>query len=93
MTLLAQYPSLTLPKMATPCPFKDKVIAVTGASRGTGLALTKYLLLRGAKVSMAATSKDNLNKAVAEIEKDIPDVKDRVMSFPVDVTNPKDVQD
>ncbi|KAF7551747.1 hypothetical protein G7Z17_g4808 [Cylindrodendrum hubeiense] len=79
--------------MANPYPFQDKVIAVTGASRGTGLALTQYLLARGAKVSMAATSEDNLNKAVSEIERDIPDVKGRVISFPVDVTNPKDVQD
>ncbi|KAK7424533.1 hypothetical protein QQX98_000498 [Neonectria punicea] len=78
--------------MANPYPFQDKVIAVTGASRGTGLALARYLLTRGAKVSMAATSKENLDKAVSEIEKDIPDVKDRVMSFPVDIRNPKDVE-
>lgn len=78
--------------MAEPYPFKDKVIVVTGASRGTGLALTRYLLVRGAKVSMAATSEENLRKAVAEIKRDIPDVEDRVMSFPVNVTNPTDVE-
>lgn len=78
--------------MANPYPFQDKIIAVTGASRGTGLALTRYLLTRGAKVSMAATSEENLKKAIAEIEKDIPDVKDRVISFPVDVSNSKDVE-
>lgn len=78
--------------MAEQYPFKDKVIAVTGASRGTGLALTRYLLIRGAKVSMAATSEANLNKAVAEIKRDIPDVEDRVISFPVNVTNPTDVE-
>ncbi|KAJ4316988.1 hypothetical protein N0V84_007583 [Fusarium piperis] len=78
--------------MAEPYPFKDKVIVVTGASRGTGLALTRYLLVRGAKVSMTATSEENLNKAVAQIKRDIPDVEDRVMSFPVNVTNPTDVE-
>ncbi|KAM5354877.1 hypothetical protein ACJ41O_001523 [Fusarium nematophilum] len=78
--------------MANPYPFQDRIIAVTGASRGTGLALTRYLLVRGAKVSMAATSEENLKKAVADIEKDIPDVKDRVIYFPVDVVNPKDVE-
>ncbi|KAM0416007.1 hypothetical protein ACHAPT_013034 [Fusarium lateritium] len=78
--------------MANPYPFQDKVIAVTGASRGTGLALTKYLLVRGAKVSMAATSEDNLKNAVAQIEKDVPNVKDRVIYFPVNVSNPDDVK-
>jgi NADP-dependent 3-hydroxy acid dehydrogenase YdfG len=79
--------------MADPYPFRNKVIAVTGASRGAGLALTRYLLIRGAKVSMAATSEDNLKRAVSEIERDIPDVKYRVISFPVNVSNPKDVED
>ena len=52
--------------MATtlPLPFQDRVIAVTGASRGTGLALARYLLARGAKVSMAATSEETLAKAL-----------------------------
>ncbi|KAI0145069.1 hypothetical protein GGR57DRAFT_481287 [Xylariaceae sp. FL1272] len=80
--------------MAATHPFQGKVIAVTGASRGSGLALTRYLLARGAKVSMAATSKDNLEKAVEEIEKDIPEVKgnDRVLTTPIDVSNPEEVK-
>ncbi|KAF5632528.1 potassium channel beta subunit [Fusarium sp. NRRL 25303] len=78
--------------MANPYPFQDKVIVVSGASRGTGLALSRYLLVRGAKVSMAATSEENLRKAVAGIEQDIPDVKDRVIYFPTDVRNPDDVK-
>jgi NAD(P)-dependent dehydrogenase (short-subunit alcohol dehydrogenase family) len=71
--------------MADPYPFKGKVIAVTGASRGTGLALSRYLLVRGAKVSMAATTEANLASALAGIEKDIPDVEDRVMTYVVDI--------
>jgi len=78
--------------MASPYPFQDKVIVVSGASRGTGLALSRYLLARGAKVSMAATSEENLKKAIAGIEQDIPDVKDRVIYFPTDVRNPDDVK-
>lgn len=78
--------------MANPYPFQDKVIVVSGASRGTGLSLSRYLLARGAKVSMAATSKENLEKAIAGIEQDIPDVKDRVIYFPADVTKPEDVK-
>jgi NAD(P)-dependent dehydrogenase (short-subunit alcohol dehydrogenase family) len=78
--------------MANPYPFQDKVIVVSGASRGTGLALSRYLLVRGAKVSLAATSEENLKKAIAGIEQDIPDVKDRVIYFPTDVRNPDDVK-
>ncbi|KLU82296.1 hypothetical protein MAPG_01370 [Magnaporthiopsis poae ATCC 64411] len=78
--------------MASTHPFEDKVIAVTGASRGTGLALTRYLLVRGAKVSMAATSEANLAKAVEDIKKDIPEAKERVMAMPVDVAKPEDVK-
>lgn len=78
--------------MASTHPFQDKVIAITGASRGTGLALTRYLLVRGAKVSMAATSADNLAKAVAEIEKDIPNTEGRVMTTVVDISKPEDVK-
>ena len=41
---------------------------------------------------MAATSEENLKKAVAGIEQDIPDVKGRVIYFPTDVRNPDDVK-
>lgn len=78
--------------MANPYPFRDKVIVVSGASRGSGLALSRYLLTRGAKVSMAATSEDNLKQAIAGIEQDIPDAKDRVIYFPTDVTKPDEVK-
>lgn len=78
--------------MASAHPFQDRVIAVTGASRGTGLALTRYLLVRGAEVSMAATSEANLAKAVEDIEKNIPEAKNRVMTVSVDVAKPEDVK-
>lgn len=77
--------------MASQYPFKDKVIVVSGSSRGTGLALARYLLARGAKVSMAATSADNLAKAVEDIERDIADVQGRVMSTVVDVSKSEQV--
>ncbi|KAI6560992.1 hypothetical protein MCOR03_004093 [Pyricularia oryzae] len=78
--------------MADLYPFKDKVIAITGASRGTGLATARYLLLRGAKVSMCATSAENLAKAVSGIEQDIPNVQGRIMTHIVDVCKPEEVK-
>jgi hypothetical protein len=69
-------------------PFAGKVIAITGASRGLGLALTKYLLARGAIVSMCATSETNLANAVSEIsDLNFPNVKDRYMTSIVDISN------
>ncbi|KAH9989110.1 NAD(P)-binding protein [Xylariaceae sp. FL0662B] len=78
--------------MADSYPFRNRVIAVTGASRGTGLAVARYLLVRGAKVSMMATSEANLAAALEGIEKDIPDVKDRVMTWPCDIRKAEDVK-
>jgi len=66
--------------------FASKVIAVTGVSRGTGLALTKYLLARGATVSMCATSSQNLAKAAAEIDREFPKVKDHYWTCVVDIS-------
>jgi NAD(P)-dependent dehydrogenase (short-subunit alcohol dehydrogenase family) len=68
-------------------PFAGKVITVTGASRGVGLALTKYLLARGATVSMCATSAENLAKAAAEIESEFPEAKERYWTCIVNIAN------
>jgi NAD(P)-dependent dehydrogenase (short-subunit alcohol dehydrogenase family) len=76
-----------LPYAVDPLPFAGKVITVTGASRGLGLALSKYLLIRGATVSMCATSADNLSKAAKEIDDEIPDAKDRYWTCTVDIAN------
>ncbi|KAK7995909.1 NAD(P)-binding protein [Apiospora marii] len=68
-------------------PFQDKVIAVTGGSRGAGLAVVRYLLQRGAKVSTCATSATNLAAAVASLEQELPEaaIRDRLMTTVVDI--------
>lgn len=48
---------------------KDKVVIVTGASSGIGLATAKLLAKNGAKVVLAARSKDKL----IELSKTLPD--------------------
>lgn len=77
-----------VPKVApkpTLTPFAGKVIAVTGASRGVGLALTRYLIERGATVSMCSATAKNLTAAHEGILKDFPEAKDRVMTTVVDI--------
>lgn len=79
--------SSPLPYAVNPQPFAGKVIAITGVSRGLGLALSKYLLVRGATVSMCATSSENLSKASEEINNEIPDAKGRFWTCPADISN------
>ncbi|KAK6220482.1 hypothetical protein QIS74_05984 [Colletotrichum tabaci] len=68
--------------MASQSPFQDIAIAVTG---DTGLALSRYPVVRGATVSIYATSADNLVAAIAGIEKDIPKARNHIMSTVVDI--------
>jgi len=80
------------PYAVNPLPFGGKVIAVTGASRGTGLALSKYLLARGATVSMCATTPSNLEKAAAEIDAEFPEARGRYWTCVVDISIPASVK-
>ena len=80
------------PYAVNPQPFAGKVITITGASRGTGLALSKYLLARGATVSMCATTASNLEKAASEIDQEFPDAKGRYWTCVADISKPETVK-
>lgn len=73
-------------------PFKGKVVTVAGASRGTGLATVKYLVLRGATVSMSSSSPNGITKAHAEVLQECPGSDDRIMAMACDITKYEDVQ-
>lgn len=73
-------------------PFKDKVITVCGASRGTGLATVKYLLIRGATVSMCSSSEASINAALEEVVKELPEHKNRVAAYKCDIRKLEDVE-
>lgn len=66
--------------------FKDKVIIITGASSGIGLASAKLFGSCGAKVVMAARSLDKLERLVPEVSSD----PDRVLCVKTDVSDEED---
>ena len=47
--------------------WSDKVVLVTGGSRGLGLVLARELLARGAKVAICARTQSDLDDAAAEL--------------------------
>ena len=55
---------------------RDKVVIVTGASSGIGLAVAELLSRQGAKVALAARSKDKLEAIAAGIPGSLPVVAD-----------------
>jgi short-subunit dehydrogenase len=50
---------------------KDKIIVITGASEGIGLAIAKKLGAEGAKIILAARSKDKLEEAQKDINESV----------------------
>lgn len=59
---------------------KDRVIAITGASQGLGLAAAKVFVERGAKVALIARNKEALDKVCKELG-------DNARAFPTDITD------
>jgi NAD(P)-dependent dehydrogenase (short-subunit alcohol dehydrogenase family) len=47
--------------------FRDKVVVISGGSRGLGLVLARQLAAEGAKLALLARDHDELNRAVAQL--------------------------
>ncbi|HUY62374.1 MAG TPA: SDR family oxidoreductase [Candidatus Paceibacterota bacterium] len=63
---------------------KDSVIIITGASGGIGLAAARELAKRGARVVLAARSRDK----IAALEKELPGS----LAIPTDMRTPEEVR-
>jgi NAD(P)-dependent dehydrogenase (short-subunit alcohol dehydrogenase family) len=77
--------------MASPTPFENKVIAITGAASGIGLATAQYLAVRGATLSLADLQENSLVAAEASIRKLAPAAKIFIKS--VNVCSPEQIHD
>lgn len=67
--------------------FANKVVLVTGASRGIGRAVALAFAREGALLVLAARSVDRL----AQVEKEVRDLGSEALSVPTDVTSPSAV--
>lgn len=65
--------------------FSGKVIVITGAASGIGLATAHLLAERGAKLSLADVQEEALKQVASEIKAKIPETE--VITFKVDVRN------
>ena len=70
-------------KEFTKFSLRNKVVVVTGGSRGLGLELSRALVRKGAKLAICARSSDQLSKAKAELR----NLGGDVISFPTDITD------
>jgi NAD(P)-dependent dehydrogenase (short-subunit alcohol dehydrogenase family) len=72
---------------------KNKVICVTGAASGIGLATAKVLFTQGAKLSLLDLRKESLETAVSEILGKSPqsDDKSHIISTAVDIRSSEQV--
>jgi short-subunit dehydrogenase len=67
---------------------RDKVVLITGGSRGLGLVLARQLAERGARLAICARTTDALGKAHVELE----NMGAEVLSMTVDVTDHNQVR-
>ena len=70
--------------------FADKVVLITGGSRGLGLVLARQLAQDGARLVLLARDDDELEQALADIRDRVPDVD--VMAVQTDVRKRYDVE-
>jgi NAD(P)-dependent dehydrogenase (short-subunit alcohol dehydrogenase family) len=66
---------------------RDRVVLITGGSRGLGLVIARQMLCQGAKVAICARDGEELERALNDLGRD----HTRVLSVPCDVTDREQV--
>jgi NAD(P)-dependent dehydrogenase (short-subunit alcohol dehydrogenase family) len=69
----------------TELDFKDKVVLITGGSRGLGLEMARILATKGAKLAICARTEEQLEAAVAEIRT----MGANIIAIRADLTDPE----
>jgi len=77
--------------------FKDKVVLITGGSRGLGLVIARQVLRQGAHVAICARDEAELGRAREELElerafHDLDQDAGQVLTVPCDITDRAQVQ-
>lgn len=67
--------------------FEDKVIAITGAASGIGLATAIHFLTNGALISIADANQSGLHQALFDLEKACPGSSEHILPTVLDVRN------
>lgn len=68
--------------------FRDKVVLVTGGSRGLGLVLARQLAAEGAKLALVARNREDLGRAAASLDPfGVP-----VLTLPTDIRDKPQVE-
>jgi len=80
---------LTGRRRASDFHFRDKVVLITGGSRGLGLVLARLLTEEGARVAICARNQEELDRAAG----DLAEHGGNPLAVRCDVTNGQDVQD
>lgn len=83
----SSWPEVTLQQLRHPS-LKDRVVLITGGSRGFGWFIAEELLQGGAKVALTARGEDSLRKVAADIE--ARHGKGRCVTVTGDVSKPED---
>lgn len=71
----------------------DKVILLTGSSRGIGYEVAKAFLLEGAKVTICATTQDRAENALLKIKEELKDVEIDAIAIGADIRYDDQVKD
>lgn len=77
-----------LVRRLTAYDLRDKVVVVTGGSRGLGLVISRALVGRGARLAICARDADRLERARAELAA----LGGRVIALPCDITDPAQLE-